>query len=562
MRQNRNRKIGSMITFATVLLLALVVLGLGFIAFLMYMGGQSQTKNAVDAGTLNVGREALDKVTVNISPTSTYRDVASDDENGNRSLVNLTPKASLRNINRIWAKAMTIAINAEDAKSAGNAGSGGSKANNAFNEAKQISDNLAQKLNDQSNLHGFFSEFASRNSVRMLGADAKVNPLPGAGWQTSLLERERESNITLAGTPSDNFFMPPRFSLNGNYTTKSTRTNIPNSGKNLWFLKGYQPISIGPNTFWQVPFPYDAKPHMVSRSIFETNQPANKALSWQNAVPNAYSAQGVTSQKSAIGEKARSWVLTNPKQPFKMAIPHSFVRIDLDQMKSKWYFFPVGPPIKFAEQDYNYMIENQSSTMPLGGVGSSSVGTNATIIGSEVVGRSLDDIIFGIPGGNTTELENYLVNRANEMITEVGTKITKSKLHSVLGSGETRAALALASGKTSFFLYSPDGKKLVCRPELIAKADPSANWLKTIISKTPDGDEKTMVNDAKMIAILGAPLGTVTPLPFFVMTVNAKWGFYHKSLYWTPGTGYNGCLGTVRVNRSTKVYMLGVCVPI
>lgn len=47
---------GSATVLSTVLALVLVVLGVGFLFFTLYMGGQRETKNAVDAGALKIGR--------------------------------------------------------------------------------------------------------------------------------------------------------------------------------------------------------------------------------------------------------------------------------------------------------------------------------------------------------------------------------------------------------------------------------------------------------------------------------------------------------------------------
>ncbi|HMP52177.1 MAG TPA: hypothetical protein PKD05_11555, partial [Candidatus Melainabacteria bacterium] len=159
---------GSMITFSTVLILALVILGLGFVALLMFMGGQSETKNAADSGALNVGRRSLDDISVNLTPgqIQLFGDVASDSETGTSGIVG-DNKVTLRRINRVWAKALLMAINADAA--GGNAAQGTGNANNAMQAAEEISNALAQKLNNSNNLHGYFSEYASSNSVRMLG---------------------------------------------------------------------------------------------------------------------------------------------------------------------------------------------------------------------------------------------------------------------------------------------------------------------------------------------------------------------------------------------------------
>lgn len=559
MKISRNDK-GSMITLATVLLLFLIVLGLGFIAFLMFMGGQSETKNATDAGTLNVGKKALDDVTVNLGPQANqqiYRDVATDDPHAPNGLGG--NQINLRRINRVWAKALLIQANAEDARIKGSAGSGSANATQAYNGAKTISDQLSTRLNNETNLHGFFNDYASKNSVRMLGKSAQIKVKSGANWQTSAMDRGAESNIYIPDNSAPNRGFPPHLNLNNSNFTQSTRSNIPANASNYSFLKGYNSIRIGNKSFWFVPFLYDAKPHLVSRRYFEQMQPASNPIAWTNPVPNAFSTEGIAGQTGSVNETARSWVLTNPRQTFKLAIPHSFLDIQLDQMKSKWYFYPVGFPIKTQERNYNYIPTSQSSISFPGGVGCTSVSSGSTMIGTEVAFRSLDHIIFGGPSGNTSELESYMVNRMNEMVTEVGESKSASDLHRCLRDASTTAVLAASQGETHFYMFSPNGKDVVVRPKALAIAQ--APWLATKINKNPDGSERKLINNAKSVMLpLPSPFCTVVPLPLFVMVTNLKWGTHHKDVWWTPGTGYNGNVGKVRVFRSTKVNSLGVCV--
>lgn len=86
-------------------------------------------------------------------------------------------------------------------------------------------------------------------------------------------------------------------------------------------------------------------------------------------------------------------------------------------------------------------------------------------------------------------------------------------------------------------------------------------WLFNMIDNDPDGKEKKLVDDASMPGpIFFSPI--VTPDPFCIELFSFGWGTWDKDLYWTPGTGYNGCLGTVRVKRWTDVYSLGICTPV
>ncbi len=126
-RKNKRANRGSIIALATVLALTIVVLGGGFLFFELFMGAQKETKNAVDAGVLNVAKQVLDKSNAQVSvilpggPTSCFWDVTCDEPasyNMGDGIINL------KRVNRMWGKAMLIAINAAAAQSDGNAGSG------------------------------------------------------------------------------------------------------------------------------------------------------------------------------------------------------------------------------------------------------------------------------------------------------------------------------------------------------------------------------------------------------------------------------------------------------
>ncbi|HEY9717202.1 MAG TPA: hypothetical protein V6C69_07030, partial [Trichormus sp.] len=467
-------------------------------------------------------------------------------------------KITLRRINRVWAKAMTIAINA--AAAGGDAGSGTSNAQQACSAAQEISDSLAAKLTNASNLYGFFNDFSARNSVRMLGNSANVQDLPGADWQTSLMDRGAESNIVLSGNPGNNFNMPANFSLPSSFYTQSTRANVPAAGANLWFLRGYTPLTVGGQTFWQVPFQYDEKPHLVAKSTFDAATVASQPLDWTNPVPNAYSVQGKAMPKQGVGETAMSWVLTNPREPFTLSVPQSFMHIHLDTMQAYFYFFPAAFPLKNPlqqEVDYGYTPTTVSGDPMIEGGPFCTVEPDDVLVGLDVVGRPIDDIIFGTPGGDTTDLETNMVSRINEMVGKAGTPKSASDLHSLLSDPATIAWMI--KGDQDFYVYSTDGINLTVQPQEIAETVP---WLASLINKDPDGNETEPVNDASSPSpTFFFPIVTPDPfcgpvLPPFGLTT------WEKDLHWTPGSGYNGNLGLVRVTRYTNIYSIGVCAPL
>ncbi|MBC7997486.1 MAG: hypothetical protein IAF58_06070, partial [Leptolyngbya sp.] len=320
---------------------------------------------------------------------------------------------------------------------------------------------------------------------------------------------------------------------------------------------------VGGNTFWQVPFLYDEKPHLVAGSLF--NEAIKDAPSWQKAVPNAFSGEGAAEKAGRPGERAKSWVLTNPRQPFKLSVPHSFVKFKVDKPVVSWYFFPfVAPPVKLGESNYDFIPDTKTRTGT--GVLSTTVTVKEVPIGFDIVGCSIDDLIFASPAGKIAgtgvgsdekEMENYLVNRANEMISKPGVTLTASQVHSALDNALTIAGII--AGEREFVMFSPDGKSVKCLP--MTGAAILAPWLLAYQSKDADGTEKEMFDqDTPAAEMFHIP--TVVPYPFCNLKTALGWGFHYKDVFWKPGTGFNGSLGEVRIKRYTKCYSLGVCTPI
>jgi len=178
------------IAFGVVLALILVMLGVGFMVLVLYMGGQHETKNAVDAGALNIGKQIIDNASTRLGlgfldeKQRIFYDVLADDPY--KLIPDLKVKASLRNINRVWGKALLIGINADAAEKDGNAGSATANAKSAIEGAEALSNDLQKDVVDSKNWRGWFDDIAKLNSVRMLGQDAAMKPAVSAPGTTSM----------------------------------------------------------------------------------------------------------------------------------------------------------------------------------------------------------------------------------------------------------------------------------------------------------------------------------------------------------------------------------------
>lgn len=580
-RRTKYRGMRGAIAFGVVLAFILVMLGVGFMVMILYMGGQHETKNAVDAGTLNVGKQIMDAANTKLGlgflddKQRIFYDVLVDDPY--KLIPDLKAKATMRNINRVWAKALIMGINADAAEKDGNAGSATKNAQNAIDGAEALSNDLQKEVIDSKNWRGWFEQIAGQNSVRMLGKDASIQPINLDKWQTSCMLRNAESNIELLGD-APNFTLPPGYNLSEDAYVGSTRESKVNGSEGKHFLKGYSPIKVAGKTVWQIPYPYDEKTHLVSGPEFVRDKPQNKPIAWEKAIPNAFSAEGAAVKANGQpGERATSYVVTNPHETFRMAMPHSFLKVHVDKPKNHWKFLPYAAWVEFGEaQEYDFSgAQSQSGpTMPLGGVGctTSSAG-EVDDIGNDVALRTLDWLMFPIefkinPDIDLSPIEGYMVNRINEMVSVGGDPrnpvkpLTKDDLHDCLNNYLTIAYLR--KGIQDYYIFSPDGKTITCQPEEIATV--MAPWLRTdmnMIKNEPDGAEKKIVEDANIpMLIHGSPSSVPLqiPIPFFNF-IDRDWITYDENVYWTPGSGYNGCLGTIRLERYSEVHTLSICVP-
>ena len=520
MRKRKDKK-GSAIAFGASLALVIIVLGLGFVAFTMYMGGQNETKNAVDAGALNLGRQVIDNVFVNLSTAENqqfFKDVTS----------NLDGKVNLRNINRVWAKALLVAVNSDAAGQY--KGDTASNVDNAWQGASDISDALAAKLTDPTNLYNYFSDFADKNSVRMIGAGATITRMTGAGWQTSLMDRKDESNLQ----QTDN--LPIGYTLKPGSTTPCTRSNVPPAAAGMQFLQGYVPLHAGQHTFWQVPFQYDEKPHLVSQTPFNANkQPPNSLPeAWAHPVPNAFSVQGQTN-KAGVGEQAMSWVQTNPRQPFQTQFPNGFVRIILKQNTIQWNIDGIpADSATYAFEPGDDAYSGDGIPYPFVPICASGSGDCST--GNEYTLPFLYFAICGAPfPDETSDFMQYLLQRCKEMLPGASMSDLRTALMACMISSD--------DADQTFYLY-PVAGHLIATPDSVtnvpvgcdksspAEGNPSQTMATTGPNPLPNLNAETWVC-----------LGETTPdIPMLCFTSIER--------SWKPGTGYpGGCLGELTVHH-------------
>jgi hypothetical protein len=534
-RKTSQRQKGS-IALGAALAFALIVLGLGFVAFVMLMGAHNETRNAIDSGALNLGRQVLDNVSVPLSQDPEQQFFNDVTPNGNGQV-------NLRNINRVWGKALFVAINADGATQY--AGDTTGSVQSALHGAKAVSDALSAQLRTPGLLTDFFTKFADANSVRMISTNAQVSAITSSGWQTSLLDRNDESNLQIR----DN--LPIGYSLNQAYQTPCTRAVQPAGASGMNFLRGYVPLTVAGQTFWQVPFQFEEKPHLVSSSQFDANMLSASPLpapNWTTAIPNAFSVLGKAVKADGAGEQAKSFVETNPRQVFPLQFPNGFVRIVLKQNTIQWHID--GIPVDSSTYPCSAGSDEFSGDgIPYPFVPICASGSGDCICGNEYVPPTL---LFGICGNSPPNLAGdflkYILQRCKEMVPNC----TMTQLQTAL------AACPLSSDDSdqTFYVYPVNATTIVVMPDNMAQLPAGCDK-----SQGPEGQSQSMATDGP------SPIptsntetwdceGFPTEVPWLsTLTIERTW---------KPGTGYQGgCLGELSVHHTTdaEVDTLGCSCP-
>lgn len=555
--RSQRPKRGSMMILIVGCTFFLIILAVGIIQIMLILGGSHEVQDAVDAGTLNVGKKSVLITTktgnaisnsvgnmlgtmfggnnnilgqgatavINSAlgslggPESQYNDVL--DENAS---------VGLTNINRVWGKALLAAMNNKQMHDANLATSDSDgHVDTMYSAAKSISDRLAAQLSEPKNLYPYFAELSRRSSTRMTTRDQKAQVLPDTkkGWDTACMERGDESNILI-----EQGQLPEGFKADDSSMTKKS-----DDGK-LRF-KGYTAINVGGKDFPFVTFRPKTQPHLVSQKTFQENVAKTKPLSfWQKPIPNAFSCQGRLNDPNKPDQNeqgARSFVLANPQKEFPAQFPHGFLKVKLDDNDLIWNQWPV--PGEVGKDTYSSMpLQKKDHTFLIFGLGTMDV---QAFVGNEYTPPTLDKALNSFYG-DTDEIKKNLVQR----ISQIKPGYTTSDLD------EMFSKTWIIPGDSEYFIF-PDSKgEIRTMTRALAMAN-NVLWL-PLSGHEPDGKETDMGEDQSLPMVPN--FCTWQTKSVLGMSGGLAVAIAQGKFYWTPGTGWNGCLGKLRIKRSTTVY--------
>jgi hypothetical protein len=537
-----DRKRGAALGLSVVLAFFLLALLLGLFWISMYMGGEREAKTAGDSGALNVGKQTSTTVQVPLQ----------GDEIANFTDVSNSGQIGLTNINRVWAKALLVAINGAQMQSDGSIGSGQSDVKSMQHYADAVSQRLAQQLSDPTNLTNFYLQYADQNSTRMLGNGSSVQVDDGLimNWSTSFLDCPADGNP--AGTPyesnvfidtSNNVQLPP------GYDASSLQTITPKKDPTHTYLAGYVPYSVMNLNFWQVPFRFGERPHLVAKSEFQQfNDPTKLGPpGWSpNAVPNSFSTLGGTVNNRQYGLQAAAWVQANPQKSFQAAIPDGYVRILIHQNKLVWTLVGAFIPGYLTETDSYDFYPAQYVTPDFSTV-SVLVCATATpqgLVGNEYAVPTVFTGLYATPPIPPMSCQSF-----SELLARV------NQIHPGTSSGALIGLLSSmplnpTGGDQEFAIYNVNPtdytSQLLITP--LSASPPTVQGL-------PDGSQQSMESEGPMLGPDFCWMDiTCDTSPFVpgLATISA-------TRTWTPGTGYNStpgqgaCLGKLEVQRETDL---------
>ncbi|CAN5950789.1 unnamed protein product [Sphagnum jensenii] len=509
------RNHGAVLGMVAMLALVLVIIGAFLYYVSMVLGGSKESSNATDSGALNVGKQAL---TLTVGPTTS-------DENQFLDVADSNGQFGLKNIDRVWAKALLASINATAMNNETSAPQATQNAQLLQTAAADISARLSQKLNEASNLYGFFTDYSQSNSVRMLGTKTYVDAAEDALWKTSLMDRGYESNVSANVNELPN-----------NFSAALLQLGQP-AKDGLTYLPGYQDIKVSNFDYWFVPYRNGEKTHLVGSEYFTQNLPSTTPLPWTSPVPNAFSVH--SQAKGGVGQQSMSWVQTNPQLYFKMQIPQAFIHIAIQKNTLQWSL--MGIPVE--SDDYGFLPSDfeDSSEYP--------VPTCASVSGTEMCGNeyiqgpTLFSAMFALPPAPPScPTFTYILQRCQEIIPGY----TAGQLTALLTS---TTLTSTGADDQDYIIYPSDNSSSATL--LCASSSSAPSWTNT----DPDGADQILESEGPETPNQGLETFTCDGFPVILPLISTE----SCDRHWTAGTGYNGCLGKLTIKRTTTAVMYGIC---
>lgn len=335
----KRKKQGGTLPLVIVTIFVIVILGVGFFFLAQLLGGERELQNSVDAGNLNVAKEAL------IKPTDGLNTISADAETqfgglGPNPAVNTI---DLNTYNRTSAITALVLSNARDMINTGTdiPGTTVQNATAVYNAWRGVSNQLANKLSDPSRFANDYRTIANSNSVKMLTGNANVNTsvkrdhTVAYSDKSALNSTDTSSNVgflangagfaaQFPAAPNNQLFVDLSLAGRTNKYAKgylSFNFGVPGTGS-VFFVPLKQ--SGSPQRFLQ------SQPHRISLKTFQQDQQAG-VPGWPTPVPNSFFSRAeAQAQQTAAQATLNSCAISQSLSPpvgYRAQIPRGFIRI-------------------------------------------------------------------------------------------------------------------------------------------------------------------------------------------------------------------------------------------
>jgi len=477
-------------------------------------GASEEARNGVDASALNLANKSVE---VKTAPVGVFTDCA--DTSG---------AIGLTNINRVWGKALIVNANVQSMQNEGQAGGlAQANAQSAFGEAQSINDNLFQALTDKVTTSALFNNLAARRGAKMLTGSRTLAATTQAAWPTAAMNRGGTSNLSMVANQ-----IPP------------------DSGVQLkavgGFAPGYAPVQADNKHFYFVSFPLGQKPHLVSSSIFQINRIDQVPVGdVKNPIPNAFSATGMVEGQQG-GLVSNAFALANPQRQYQLSIPHAYVSIQITNT-AQW----IVEGKQLSESQYGLAPETQWG-VKMQPLKNKSILNGYASLGNEYAENKIThltptlwNVLTGIPGDPTAVLLQM-----TQRLQEISPNFSQKQLENLL------IQQRIVPNATRYLIYptfaSPDQTGASFHiMALTQNQQQLPPWLQPVY--VADGTEKALVTEGPQEknvpnfdwqTVEGGPPGQG----------GGHWAILTGTLNWEPDSGYNQCLGQLRIAHTTQCY--------
>lgn len=305
MRKIRRAK-GSMFIFISVLLIAIVTIGVGFFVLIKTLAGMRELQNATESGNLNVAKSAFKAPAISLEEGL--------EKNNFSGLVESDGKINLRNYNRVVGQVLLVALNAQSQGTSESREHARQLISALQIGNSSIGERLNEALSDGFASQTPFDKLAGANFLRLLEQHKLSHKV--SEYQIGYLKKGASANV----------YLDPTIVPSGASVPAGTYSSGSADSTGFQYLSGYQPVEVsGIGTIAGVPVLPNQRPHLVSTTDFANN--TNAPVSGLTLPPNSFKSAGAAKEHASQNFlRAISCSIVGAlDNKFTASIPHGYI---------------------------------------------------------------------------------------------------------------------------------------------------------------------------------------------------------------------------------------------